>query len=330
MSDPPLPTGLVLDPLCREHDPGAGHPERPARFDAVVAGLQRAGLLQRCRVLPPREAGQEDLLLCHTPAYLEQVRQDVAAGRAELSTGDTALGPGSERAARRAVGGLLAAADALMAGEVGNAFAVVRPPGHHAGAGRGMGFCLYNNVAIAARHLQRRHGLERILIADWDVHHGNGTEAIFRRDPTVLFFSTHQSPLYPGTGAAAEHGEGPGEGFTLNCPLPAGSGGAEVLAAWREVLVPAAEAFAPQAVLVSAGFDSRQGDPLADFRLQDEDFAALTRLVLGIAGRHAAGRLLSALEGGYALEGLARAAAAHVGALVAGGEAPEPSPAPGR
>jgi acetoin utilization deacetylase AcuC-like enzyme len=311
------PTGLVWDARFREHRTGPFHPERAERIDAVRRGLEAAGLFDRCRRIDPRPAAEADLLRCHTAAYLAQVRRDVASGQDQLSTGDTTIGPASERVARLAAGGLLAAADALMAGEVRNAFAVLRPPGHHASSERGMGFCLYNNVAIAARYLQAVHGLERVLIVDWDVHHGNGTQEIFWRDPSVLFLSTHQSPLYPGTGAASERGEGPGQGFTLNCPLPAGSGGPQVLAAWREVLLPAAEAFAPQAVLVSAGFDSRHGDPLADFRLEDDDFAALTRLVLGIAERHAAGRLLSTLEGGYALEGLARAAAAHVGALLA-------------
>ncbi len=320
MSPPLLPTGLVWDGAYRNHPTGTGHPERPARVDAVLRGLRSAGLLERCTRIAPRSATTADLLRCHTPAYLEKVRQDVAAGREQLSTGDTAIGPGSEPTARLAAGGLLAALDALMAGEIGNAFAVVRPPGHHAGPGRGMGFCLYNNVAIAARYLQAVHGLERVLIVDWDVHHGNGTQEIFWSDPTVLLFSSHQSPLYPGSGASGECGEGAGAGFTINCPFPAGSGAEEILAAYHQVLVPAAEAFAPQAVLVSAGFDSRRGDPLGDFRLGDEDFATLTRLVAGIAERHAGGRLLSTLEGGYDLEGLACAAAAHVAALLGAGD----------
>jgi acetoin utilization deacetylase AcuC-like enzyme len=318
MPTAPLPTALVCDPAYREHRTGTWHPERPARVDAVIQGLHRAGLLERCRALAPRAALDADLLRCHSRTYLARVRQDETAGRGELSTGDTAIGPGSERVARLAAGGLLVAADALMAGEVGNAFAVVRPPGHHATPERGMGFCIYNNVAVAARYLQAVHGLERLLIVDWDVHHGNGTQEIFWSDPSVLFFSTHQSPFYPGTGAVEERGGGAGAGFTLNRPFPAGTTGPEILAAWRETLLPAAAAFAPQAVLVSAGFDSRHGDPLGDFHLEDEDFAELTRLVMGIADRHAGGRLLSSLEGGYALEGLAAAAAAHVGALLSG------------
>jgi len=285
-------------------------------MDAVLQGLHLAGLLNRCRLIAPRPASDEELLRVHTPAYLAQVQADLAAGRHELSTGDTAVGPESERIARLAAGGTLAAVEAVMAGQVANAFAVVRPPGHHASAERGMGFCLYNNVAVAARHLQAVHGLQRVLIADWDVHHGNGSEAIFLADPSVFFCSTHQAPHYPGTGSAAERGVGAGEGFTRNVPLPAGSGGADVLAAWQKQLLPAIETFAPQFVLISAGFDGRSGDPLGNFQLNDGDFAALTRLLLEVAERHASGRLVSVLEGGYDLPGLAAAAAAHMGALL--------------
>ena len=309
-------TGLVCDPAFRRHDTGAFHPEQPARLDAVLQGLHLAGLLPGLRLIAPRPASDAELLRVHTAAYLAQVRADIAAGHRELSTGDTAIGPESEAVARLASGGVLAAVEAVMAGRVARAFAAVRPPGHHASAGRGMGFCLYNHVAIAARHLQAVFGLQRVLIADWDVHHGNGTQEIVAADPTVLFCSTHQAAHYPGTGAREERGTGAGKGFCLNVPLPAGSDGAAVLAAWREELLPAAEAFAPEFVLISAGFDGRAGDPLGDFRLEDGDFAALTRLLRGVAQRHAGGRLVSVLEGGYDLPGLAAAAAAHVGALL--------------
>ncbi len=309
------PTGLVFDDAYRQHRTGAGHPESPERVVAVRAGLEQAGLLERCLPITPRPASDADLLRCHTPAYLDTVRRDIASGASQLSTGDTPLSPRSEAIARLAAGGLLAALDLLQTGQVRNAFAVVRPPGHHATASCGMGFCIYNSVAIAARYAQAIHGIERVLIVDWDVHHGNGTQAIFEADPSVLVFSTHQRPLYPGTGAAGERGIGAGEGFTINCPFPAGAGGPDLLRVYREVLVPAAAAFAPQLVLVSAGFDSRRGDPLGGFRLSDADFGALTHCVCGIAARHAGGRVLSSLEGGYALAGLASAAAAHVQAL---------------
>jgi acetoin utilization deacetylase AcuC-like enzyme len=282
----------------------------------VVQGLKQAGLLARCELIPPRPATDSELLRCHTPLYLQRVLDDVASGRDQLSTGDTAISAHSEQTARLAAGGVMAAVEAVMEARVRNAFAVVRPPGHHASTSRGMGFCIYNNVAIAARHLQAAHGLKRVLIADWDVHHGNGTQEIFWRDPSVLFFSSHQAPLYPGTGSRQERGEAEGEGFTRNCPLPAQTSGRELLAAWRDQLLPLTESFAPEFVLVSAGFDSRAGDPLGDFRLEDADFAALTRLVMEIAAEHAGGRLVSCLEGGYDLAGLATASAAHVAALM--------------
>jgi acetoin utilization deacetylase AcuC-like enzyme len=316
MPPTPLPSGLVCDPAYREPDTGAFHPEQPARVDAVLQGLHLAALLDRVRLIAPRSATEAELRRVHTAAYLAQVRADITDGRHELSSGDTAIGPESERIARLAAGGVLAAVEAVLAGTVANAFAVVRPPGHHASAARGMGFCLYNNVAVAARHLQAVCGIKRVAILDWDVHHGNGTQDIFEADPDVLFLSSHQAPLYPGSGARQERGSGAGEGFTRNCPLPAGSGGPELLAAWREELLPVAEAFAPEFVLISAGFDSRRDDPLGGFRLDDGDFAELTRLALDLARRHAGGRLVSALEGGYNLPGLAAAGAAHMGALL--------------
>jgi acetoin utilization deacetylase AcuC-like enzyme len=246
------------------------------------------------------------------------VRDDAAAGRRQLSTGDTPLSQRSLETALLAAGGVLAAVDAVMTGRVANAAAIVRPPGHHATPARGMGFCLFNNVALAARHALAVHGISRVLIADWDVHHGNGTQDQFCADGSVLFFDTHQSPLYPGTGHRDETGEGPGRGRIMNRPFPAGAGRDEVVGAFRDELVPAADAFRPQLVLVSAGYDSRVGDPLGAFRLTDDDFVELTRIVRGIADRHANGRLVSTLEGGYALDGLAAAAAAHVRALVDG------------
>jgi acetoin utilization deacetylase AcuC-like enzyme len=310
------PTGLVCDPAYRDHDTGAGHPERPARVDAVIQGLHRSGLLEHCHVIAPRPASEAELLRCHTPGYLERVREDVEAGRDDLSTGDTAIGPGSEAVARLAAGGVLAAVEAVMAGRVRNAFAVVRPPGHHAGPSRGMGFCLYNNVAIAARDLQAMHGIGRVLIVDWDVHHGNGTQEIFWSDPSVLVFGSHQCPLYPGSGEVRERGGAAGEGFTVNLPVPPGTCGDDLVALWRRELPVAAAAFEPDFVLVSAGFDAHRRDPLGDLGLGDDHFAALTRLVVEVAERHCEGRLVSALEGGYDLEALASAGAAHVAALM--------------
>jgi acetoin utilization deacetylase AcuC-like enzyme len=311
-------TGLVTSDAYTAHDTGAGHPESSDRVRAIVARLQAEGLLERTLAIDPRPATDTELLRCHTADYLRVVRDDAAAGRRQLSTGDTPLSQRSLETALLAAGGVLAAVDAVMTGRVANAMAIVRPPGHHATPTRGMGFCLFNNVALAARHALAVHGVSRVLIADWDVHHGNGTQDQFYADGAVLFFDTHQSPLYPGTGHRAEMGEGRGRGRIMNRPFAAGAGRAEIVGAFRDELVPAADAFQPQLVLVSAGFDSRVGDPLGGFRLTDDDFVELTRIVRGIADRHAGGRLVSTLEGGYALEGLAAAAAAHVRTLVEG------------
>jgi acetoin utilization deacetylase AcuC-like enzyme len=222
----------------------------------------------------------------------------------------------SETSALAAAGATLAAVDAVFQTPLKRAFAAVRPPGHHATASRGMGFCIYNNAALAARYARKAHGVDRVLIADWDVHHGNGTQDIFYADPAVFFFSTHQWPWYPGTGAPDETGEGAGKGLTMNCPFPAGSGRAEILGAFRKKLMPAMDDFKPGLVIVSAGFDSRRGDPLGKFTLTDGDFRELTELMLEIAGKHAGGRLVSVLEGGYSMEGLARAVTAHVQTLM--------------
>jgi len=310
-----MATGIVLSARYREHLTGDGHPERPERVAVIEERLAADGLLPRLVRLEPRPAEDAALERVHPAGYLATVREDVAA-RDTLSTGDTAICPDSWTVARLAAGGLIGAVDAVCAGRVANAFALVRPPGHHATPSRGMGFCLLSNVALAARHAQAAHGVRRVLIADWDVHHGNGTQEVFEEDGSVLFFDTHQHPLYPGTGLAHERGRGAGEGLTINCPFPAGAGRDEVVAAFRERLVPAADAFRPELVLVSAGFDSRVGDPLGSFRLTDDDFAELTAIVRGIAAKHCGGRIVSSLEGGYALEGLACAAAAHVRALV--------------
>ena len=310
------PTAIVWTDAYVEHLTGDGHPEQPARVTAILDRLEADGLLAQVRRIEPHAATDEAILRCHTADYLRIATADVADGEPRLSTGDTRISARSLDIARLAAGGVIAAVDAVMKGDVANAFAVVRPPGHHATPKRGMGFCLFNTIAIAARHAQAVHGIRRVLIVDWDVHHGNGTQDIFYEDGSVLFFDTHQHPLYPGTGLAGETGRGVGEGLTINCPFPAGSGRREIVGAFRERLLPAAERFKPELVLVSAGFDSRIDDPLGSFTLTDDDFAELTGVVRGIADAHADGRLVSTLEGGYALAGLASAAASHVRALM--------------
>jgi len=311
----PERTGLVFDHLYRRHEPGPGHPESPERYLALSDAFKRAGFLETLPRLKPRLATDDDLHLAHTRPYLALVARDVARKAEVLSTGDTELGEHTEETARWAVGAAMTAVDAVCEDEVRNAFVAVRPPGHHASASRGMGFCVYNNVAVAARYARKAWGVDRILIVDWDVHHGNGTQDIFYEDPRVFFFSTHQSPWYPGTGDASEKGAGAGAGSTMNYPLPAGTGRGPVMEAFRRGLLPAMEKFKPELVIVSAGFDSRRGDPLGRFTLSDGDFVELTEIVMEIADRWGKGRLVSVLEGGYSLSGLAAAAVAHVGAL---------------
>ena len=311
-----MSTAFLADPIYREHLAGVtGHPERPERFDAVLHAVEQSAVAPRLTRIPSRDVTEDELLLCHTPDYLALARRDVESGRPYLSTGDTDVTPNSWDVASRAAGGVLNAVDAVMSGGARNAFCAVRPPGHHANATRGMGFCLFNNIAIAARYAQRKYRISRALIVDWDVHHGNGTQDIFYSDPSVFFFSTHQWPLYPGTGRANETGEGAAQGTTMNVPLPAGSGRAEILGAIQDSLLPRASDYKPELVLISAGFDSRIGDLLGQFTLTDDDFADLTRAIMEIADHSAGGRIVSVLEGGYNLSGLASAAARHVETL---------------
>jgi acetoin utilization deacetylase AcuC-like enzyme len=305
-------TGLAADPVCKEHLTGPQHPEQPARFDAAVGALRDLKLLP----IPPRLANHDELALCHAHRYIQLAEREILEGLHELSTGDTIISPKSLDAALRATGGALNAVDAIVEKRVLNAISIGRPPGHHATPVRGMGFCIFNTVAIAARYAQKKHGAGRVLIADWDVHHGNGTQDIFYSDGSVFFFSTHQSPWYPGTGPGSERGEGKGQGMTLNCPFPAGAGRKEILGAFQSQLLAAAEEIKPEFVLISAGFDSRAGDPLGQFLLTDGDFADLTRVMREIADKHAGGRLLSVLEGGYSLTGLASGVRSHVEALL--------------
>lgn len=310
-----LHTGLVADPVCKQHLVGEDHPECPERYDAIYLALCRSGLMDHLQKIPCRSALDEEIVLAHTPAYLELVKREVAAGPGWLSTGDTPVSSGSLEAATYTVGGVLNAVESVVTGKVKNAFCLARPPGHHATSDRGMGFCIFNNVALAARYAQEKLGIERVLIVDWDVHHGNGTQDIFYRDGSVFYFSIHQSPLYPGTGATDEIGEGPGRGATMNVPLAAGADGRAFMRSLESDLGPAMAHFRPQLVLISAGFDAREGDPLGAFKLQDEDFAAMTTFLLKLAARYANGRVVSVLEGGYHLGGLASAAVAHAQAL---------------
>jgi len=310
-----MASGLLLDPFFKQHAPGEAHPERPERLDAVTAALERDSAVREMTRIQTRPATDDELAMVHTRDYLALARREITAGRRILSTGDTDVTPRSLEVALRAAGGVLQAVDAIFDRKVKNAFCAVRPPGHHATPTRGMGFCIFNNVAVAARYAQKRHAAQRVLIVDWDVHHGNGTQETFWRDGSVLFFSTHQYPWYPGTGALDETGEGDGKGRIVNRPFDAGAGREEIYGVFRNDLKPAAKQFRPDFVIISAGFDSRAGDPLGRFQLHDEDFQDLTRLMLDVADEHCEGRVLSVLEGGYSLSGLAAGVSAHVEVL---------------
>jgi len=294
---------------CLAHDTGEGHPERPARLTAVLEALAA-----RFPELVPHEAPRatrEALRRVHAPELIASVLDAVPAADLHWLDPDTALSPGSGEAALRAAGAAVAATDWVLEGENRRAFCAVRPPGHHAETATAMGFCLFDSVAVAAAHAFAAHGLERIAIADFDVHHGNGTQAIFEREPRLLFVDTHQMPLYPGTGAATETGIG----NIANAPYPPLSSGDDVRALWRDALLPRQEAFAPRLLFVSAGFDAHRDDPLAQGLLDADDFAWITARLVEIADRHAQGRIVSTLEGGYDLDALATSAVAHVAAL---------------
>lgn len=306
-----MPTLLVTHKDCIAHEPGHGHPEAPGRLSAILNIFKEpelAGVL-RLEAALGREA---DIALVHDPAFVSAVLAAVpAAGHVALDA-DTILSPGSGSAALRAVGAVNAAVDAVMAGTASNAFCTVRPPGHHAEPAQAMGFCLFNSIAIAARHAQAAHGVKRVAIVDFDVHHGNGTQTVVESDPSLFFASSHQYPLYPGTGAASDTGLG----NIVNVPLSAGSDGRVFRRAFETRILPALDAFAPELLLVSAGFDAHRADPLAGLELEEADFAWVTARLMEAAQRHCGGKLVSVLEGGYDLKALAGSAAAHLSALM--------------
>ena len=313
-------SGFVYHPDYLEHDMGAYHPESPGRLRAIVGRLEAGGLLSQLVQIAPHPPDADWIaswiVKVHSPSYLKELqRHTPQQGRVALDP-DTSMSPGSLNAAYLAVGGALAAADAIVEGKVRNAFCAVRPPGHHAESTHAMGFCLFNNVAIAARYLQQRHGLERIAIVDWDVHHGNGTQHAFYEDASVFFFSTHQYPYYPGTGKADETGAGRGVGYTKNVPLPAGMGDAEYRRIFDTILRPALKAYRPDAIIISAGFDAHRDDPLAGMNLSTEGYVALSRVVREIAGEFSQGRILSCLEGGYNVDALAASVEGHLRVLM--------------
>ncbi|MBU8872539.1 histone deacetylase family protein [Reyranella sp. MMS21-HV4-11] len=306
-------TLLIGHPSFLEHDTGDFHPERPDRLRAVTAALADEEFSGLARLVAPT-ATIEQLTRVHPQNYVDAIL-GIRPPEGELVhvDGDTVMSAGSANAARHAAGAVIAAVDGVLKGRARTAFAAVRPPGHHATPDVPGGFCLFNNVAIGAMHARAAFGLRRVALIDFDVHHGQGTQAVVEPDPDLFYASTHQYPLYPGTGSARERGIA---GNVVNVPLPAGSGSAAFRAAWSDRLLPALDNFAPELIIVSAGFDAHRRDPLAQLDVETEDFVWLTEELLSIAGRHAGGRLVSVLEGGYDLAALAESVAAHVRALM--------------
>jgi acetoin utilization deacetylase AcuC-like enzyme len=309
-------TGYVYDPRYLLHKPGAGHPEQPARLEAIQGRLESTGLLQELTLIPPQEppAPLDWVARLHDADYIRRFKEACARGAAIFEVPDCGISPESYEIALLAVGGVLAAAAAVMGGGVQNAFCAVRPPGHHAERARALGFCFFNNIAIGAVYLLEQFGLERVAIVDWDVHHGNGTQHLLDEDPRVFYLSLHEDPqyCYPGTGYRREQGKGPGKNFTLNLPLPPNSGDEAYLKALGEEGMPRLRQFAPQCLLISAGFDAHQDDPLAHMQLTRDGYRAMARLLLDLARETAGGRLITVLEGGYNLTALADCVEDHL------------------
>ncbi|NMM44658.1 histone deacetylase family protein [Rhodospirillaceae bacterium KN72] len=307
-----MKTLLFTHPACAGHDMGDGHPEQPARLAAVLKALEGPDFAELERREAPM-ATRAHLLLMHPTVYVDGMLQVFPEeGHLQIDA-DTSLGPGSKEAALRAAGGVVAAVDAVMRGDAKRAFCAVRPPGHHAEPDRSMGFCLFNNIAIGAGHARQAHDLQRIAVIDFDVHHGNGTQAMFENEPLLFYASTHQSPLYPGTGKRRETGIA---NNIVNAPMPPYAGSDDFRHAFTDIVLPALDTFGPELVMISAGFDAHKDDPLAQENLEEADFAWATTALIEIAEKHAQGRVVSALEGGYDLDALGRSAAAHVKALM--------------
>src|SRR2546422_2101690 len=306
---------LIYDPAYLTHNTG-NHPENARRLEAIlrVLGTDEA-LSRKVGRLKPKPASNEDISRCHREELIHEIEW-LCAQDAGFIDVDTRVSRESFEVARLAAGAAIAAVDAVMKEEGGRAFGLIRPPGHHATISKAMGFCLFNNAAIGARYAQAKYGVERVLIIDWDVHHGNGTQEIFWTDPTVFYFSTHQYPYYPGTGAANERGGGKGEGFTLNIPLRAGTPAGQHRQAFTDAIHEIERKFHPDLIIISAGFDSRRGDPLGSLMLEDSDFYEMTKEVIGLAERYGSGRVVGLLEGGYNLNLLGESVRSHISALL--------------
>jgi acetoin utilization deacetylase AcuC-like enzyme len=311
-----LPSGIVYDERYMQHDTG-NHPESAERLGKIYAFLSETGILKETKRLEPYPAAPGVITSVHTQPYIEHVRHVAEQGGGMLDL-DTVVSRKSYETALLAVGGLLASIDAILEGTIKNSLCLIRPPGHHALPDRAMGFCLFNNIAIAARYIQQKHRLEKIAIIDWDVHHGNGTQSVFYDDPTVYYFSTHQFPHYPGTGAEHETGSGEGTGYTMNAPLPAGTAIKVFKNIFQNRFIPAIEQFRPDFILISAGFDAHERDPLAQLNLRTEDYGELTKLIVCCAADVCNGYIVSTLEGGYNLDALKTSVYEHLRGLMEG------------
>lgn len=307
--------GFVYDPGYLRHDSGPRHPENPVRLKAIINHLNAVGLPQLLELIEPVPAPLTYVQKVHSLEYIRRVEQSCQQGLTLLDSPDTGISPASYEIALLSVGGVLTAIDRVMEGTVSQAFCAIRPPGHHAERSRAMGFCIFNNVAIAACYLQEKYSIERVLIIDWDAHHGNGTQKAFWDDPTIFYFSIHQYPHYPGTGSRLERGIGAGESHTLNIPLPAGCGDKEYIEAFLEVLWPVAMAFSPQFILISAGFDAHRDDPLSGLMVTEDGYEEITRIAVEIALKKCQGKIVSVLEGGYNLIALCHSVERHIFAL---------------
>jgi acetoin utilization deacetylase AcuC-like enzyme len=307
--------GFIYHSDFLKHDTGIGHPERPQRLEALIQHLLGTPLWSQLLHLSPEPAALEWVHAIHLEKYTSMIKSRCHVGEHILDEGDTHVSKDSYEVALLAAGSVLMAVDEVMTGKLDRAFCAVRPPGHHAGTSSVMGFCLFNNVAIGARYAQRKHNLKRVAIVDWDVHHGNGTQQIFYEDDTVFYVSLHQFPYYPGTGSTSERGAGPGEGFTLNCPMGAGSVDKDYVDAFQTHILPALHGFRPEILFISAGFDAHKDDPLAGIHLTEESFARMTNMLLDGTKESCEGRVVSVLEGGYNLQALARSATEHLNAM---------------
>lgn len=308
-------TAFLYDPLFLRHRTGWKHPEQSLRLRAIIARLHETRQWDELLHLAPRDATRDELAAIHDPAYIAALAERCARERVFETDGNTVASSGTYAAACRAAGAVLTAIDAVIEGRAANAFCAVRPPGHHAERDRAMGFCFFNHVAIGARYARQRHGIERVAIIDWDLHHGNGTQHAFEADPDVLYVSLHQFPLYPGSGRRHENGIGPGEGATLNIPMAAGTTDTDYDRAFREEVGPAVRRFKPGLVMISAGFDAHRDDPLGGIQLTEAGYAGMTRHVTDWAAATAGGRIVSVLEGGYHPETLARCVGVHLEVL---------------